>query len=419
MILKTVLCRLSQWTLAGVAIWLLLFGSKQLYSQTLNSPETNSPQGANPPPVPTHPIQFQVFQAAKRGADWLFRIHGAKGRFSPGLLVDIQREIEQDSFIKQAVAAMALSRASRTFNEPHLEARALQTILTLMEETVADPNEPGTRMTQAPSLVLNKLAGASALAMAIFDLPNPPKDQLANAEQLIDGLRKWIKADGLFQNDGWVPSPEDMDGPSSYPFMTICALARSHRLQPESWKLETAQRAYTVYSRKWLEQKQLASVGWLVQAGVELHLINKDKATAEFVLGVCDGLSALQYDKIDPRRPGYYGGFRNWNNAGQVQEQSPTSTTAAAVEALALGWRLAQAVGDATRHGKLQESLERGLQFLATLQYVETNTKHFAEWYVPRLLGGVRLSPQEGKLRLEATSHALFAWSIYLEQPIK
>ncbi len=422
MLVKAILSRLNPshpWALLLIALGVWLVGSSQLYSQTLTIPETNLPQGANPNPNTAHPIPFQVLQAAKRGADWLFRIHGAKGRFSPGLLVDIQKEIQQDSLIKQAVAAMALARASRVLKEPRLEARSLQTILTLMEETVPDPTEPGTRMTQAPSLVLNKWAGASTLAMAIYELPNPPKDQLENAEQLIDGLRKWIKADGLFQNDGWVPSAEDMDGPSSYPFMAICALARSHRLQPEAWKLETAQRAFTVYSRKWLEQKQLASVGWLVQAGVDLHAINKDKAMAEFVLGVCDGLSALQYDKIDPRRPGYFGGFRNWNNSGQVQEQTPTSTTAAAVEALALGWRMAQQLGDATRHGKLQESLERALQFLATLQYVEINTKHFAEWYVPQLLGGVRLAPQEGKLRLEATSHALLAWSLYLEQPLK
>ena len=392
----------------------------QLGGQTAETqpPAATAPVGP-PTTAPTHPIQFQVFQASKRGADWLFRMHGAKGRFSPGLLVDVQQEIEQDNLIKQAIAAVALARASRTFNEPRLEARALQTILTLMEETSPDPAEPGTRVTRAPSLFLNKLAGASALALAVYELPNPPKDQLDNAEQLVDGLRKLIRADGLFQSDGWVLSPEEMDGPSSYPFMAICALVRSDRSQHESWKLETAQRAYAAYSRKWLEQKQLGSIGWLVRAGVELYGATKDKGTAEFVLGVCDGLSGLQYDKLDPRRPGYFGGFRNWNSAGQVLEQAPTSTSAAAVEALALGWRLAGNTGDANRHAKLQENLERGLQFLATIQYGESNTKHFADWYAPKLLGGVRWGPQDGRLRLEATSHALLAWSIYLEQPIK
>ncbi len=418
MLLNVLTCRLTQGALSFFCLWVLLFGSKQLFSQTPTDSESIFAQGAKPTPIPTHPIQFQVFQAAKRGEDWLFRIHGAKGRFSPGLLVDVQKEIEQDSLIKQAVGAMALARVGKIFNDPRHEARSLQTILTLMEETAPDASEPGTRVTRAPSLVLNKLAGAATLAMAIYELPNPPKDQLDHAEQLIDGLRKWIKADGLFQNDGWILSPEDMDGPTSYPFMVICALVRSHRQQPEAWKLETAQRAFSVYSHKWLEQKQLGSSGWLVQAGVDLHTLNKDKATAEFVLGVCTGLSTLQYDKIDPRRGGYYGGFRNWS-AGQVQDQAPTSTTAAAVEALGLGWRLAQRVGDVTRHESIQESLERGLQFLATLQYVETNTKHFAEWYVPGLLGGVRQGPKEGKLRLEATSHALLAWSNYLEQPLK
>lgn len=406
----------------GVGVFNAVLGvaQPQLFAQASQTqPPAASAPAAQPFTAPTHPIQFQVFQASKRGADWLFRMHGAKGRFSPGLLVDVQQEIEQDNLIKQSIAAVALARASRTFNEPRLEARSLQTILTLMEETAPDPSEPGTRVTRAPSLFLNKLAGASALALAVYELPNPPKDQLENAEQLVDGLRKLIRADGLFQSDGWAPSPEDMDGPSSYPFMTICALVRSNQSLRESWKLETAQRAYAAYSRKWLEQKQLGSVGWLVRAGVELYGATKDKATADFVLGVCDGLSGLQYDKLDPRRPGYFGGFRNWNNAGQVQEQAPTSTSAAAVEALALGWRLAGETGDANRHAKLQENLERGLQFLATIQYGESNTKHFADWYAPKLLGGVRWGPQDGRLRLEATSHALLAWSIYLEQPIK
>ncbi len=424
--------------LAGTALLvgpIFLAQSSQLSAQIPAAPQTgtavqeikenneNQGDGAKPAPAkapPTHPLQFQMHQACKRGADWLFRMNGPKGKFVPGLLVDVQQEIEQDSLIRQAIGAMALARASKTLGEERLEMRAIQAILALIEETDLDKEEPGTRVTRAPSLILNKLGGGAIIALAIFELPNPTPDLLKVAEELIDGLRRYIKADGLFQGDGWQPAMiDELDGPASYPFMAIAALARSDRFVKESWKMETAKQAYAAYSKKWHEQKQLGCMGWLTRAGVEIYANTKDKAVADYLFGVCDGLTGLQYDRIDPRRAGYYGGFRSWNAAGQVQEMAPAVTSAAAAEAIALGWRLASDLGDPTRHAKYQECLERSLQFFATLQYVETNTKHFADWYQPKLLGGVRFAPQDGKLRIEFTAHALLAWALYLEQPLK
>jgi len=384
-----------------------------------NSPLPTAQPGS-PKAAPTHPLQFQMFQAGKRGADWLHRMNGPKGRFVPGLLVDVQQEIEQDSLIRQAIAAMAMARASKVLGEERLEIRAIQAILALVDETTLDSEEPGVRITRAPSVILNKLGGAAAIALAIFELPNPPADLLKTAEELVDGMRRMIKGDGYFQNDGWQPNaPDELDGPASYPFMAIAAILRSDRFVKESWKLETAKNALAVYSKRWHENKQLGCLGWAMMAGMELHSVTKDKALSAYMLGVCDGLTGMQYDRIDPRRSGFFGGFRSWNAAGQIQEMAPTSTSAAAAEALVMGWKLAREEGDATRHAKYQEFLERSLQFLVTLQYVESNTKHFADWYLAKLLGGVRLAPQDGKLRIENTAHALLAWTAYVEQPIK
>lgn len=412
---------------------LALMALVTLGSFTLSSPQLSA-QGTTPPPAPgsspnqpsqakaapKHPLQFQMHQSSKRGADWLFRMNGPKGRFVPGLLVDVHQEIEQDSLIRQAIAALALARASKALGEERLEMRAIQAILALVEETAPDPEEPGVRITRAPSLILNKLGGAAALALAIYELPNPPADLVKVAEELVDGLRRLIKADGFFQNDGWhANSPDELDGPASYPFIAITAIVRSDRHVKESWKHETGKLAFASYSKRWHEQKQLGCLGWLTRAGAELYIATKEKAFADYVLGVCDGITGLQYDRIDPRRPGYFGGFRTWNASGQVQELAPTASSAAAAEALAIGWRLAGEQGDATRHSKFQEYLERSLQFLTTLQYVETNSKHFSEWYHAKVLGGVRLAPQDGKLRIDYTAHALLAWTIYLEQPLK
>ena len=66
--------------------------------------------------------------------------------------------------------------------------------------------------------------------------------------------------------------------------------------------------------------------------------------------------------------------------------------------------------GDVPAHRRYSEALERCLQFLATLQYTEANTQHFATWYRPRLVGGFHASHQDGNLRIDYTQHAVARW---------
>ena len=60
------------------------------------------------------------------------------------------------------------------------------------------------------------------------------------------------------------------------------------------------------------------------------------------------------------------------------------------------------------------EALERCLQFLATLQYTDANTQHFADWYRPALLGAFHASHEDGNLRIDYTQHAVCALVQYL-----
>ena len=60
--------------------------------------------------------------------------------------------------------------------------------------------------------------------------------------------------------------------------------------------------------------------------------------------------------------------------------------------------------------------LERSLQFLATLQYTEAGTQHFAQWYRPRIVGAFHLSPTDGNLRIDHTAPAVTALVGYVEQ---
>jgi hypothetical protein len=75
---------------------------------------------------------------------------------------------------------------------------------------------------------------------------------------------------------------------------------------------------------------------------------------------------------------------------------------------------VARETGDVTRHKRYRESLERALQFLTTLQYINANTQHFADWYRPTLLGGFFASHQDGNLRIDYTQHAVCAMVQYL-----
>jgi len=81
--------------------------------------------------------------------------------------------------------------------------------------------------------------------------------------------------------------------------------------------------------------------------------------------------------------------------------------------------RTAREMGDVARHGRYRDALERCLQFLATLQYTEGNTQHFADWYRPRLVGAFHATHQDGNLRIDYTQHAVGALVLYLEQAAK
>jgi hypothetical protein len=83
-------------------------------------------------------------------------------------------------------------------------------------------------------------------------------------------------------------------------------------------------------------------------------------------------------------------------------------------EGLAEACRVARTAGDLQRFRRYGEALERCLQFVATLQYTDANTQHFAAWYRPRLVGGFHTSDQDGNLRIDYTQHAVCAMVQYL-----
>src|SRR5262245_25838293 len=105
--------------LAGLLTWSLTRGQGQ--PPTSPTVETKS---ANPIATPAAQLAFrdwsklkelqrQMLLHTQRGAEWLYRMNGAKGRFVYGIHPAVADFMEGEDYLRQATAAFALARAAR------------------------------------------------------------------------------------------------------------------------------------------------------------------------------------------------------------------------------------------------------------------------------------------------------------------
>jgi uncharacterized protein (UPF0147 family) len=366
------------------------------------------------------PLQQQMLNSAQRGADWLFRMNGVKGRFLYGYLPALKVEMEGDNYLRQIGAAATLARAARFTGEERYAVRATQAILALLDETIADPNEPRVRHIALPSLVVNRLGAAGLLVLAINELPAPQADLLERSEELCQYIRRQARPDGSLRCDDAAEHAGAADSSESiaaYPGLALYGLVRSQQHRPAAWKLDLLRKAASFYRPWWQAHKSLAFIPPQSAACAEAYLLTHEPVFAQFVVEMNDWLCGFQYDQIDPRRILWYGGFLSCVEGRKV-ESPPDVGSAASAESLAGACRVACAAGDAERHQRYTEALERSLQFLVTLQYTDANTQHFADWYRPRIAGAFHASHQDGNVRLDYTQRAVSALVQYLEQAI-
>jgi hypothetical protein len=368
------------------------------------------------------PLQQQIQLSAHRGADWLFRMNGLDGRFAPGQLPALNAEMEGDHFLRQAGAAVALARAARFTGEERYADRATQAILVLIGETVVDARDKTIRYTGLPSAMVNRVAAAGLLVLAVHELPSPKKDLLDQAEQLCNFLRRQLRADGsICLSDATEDAKTAEEDSSSYPGMALYGLLRSQQRRPAGWKTDVARKSLAYYGPLWKEHKDVAAVGWQTAALAEAYLLTKDEAFAKCAFSLNDWLCELQFarlDQLDPRHADWWGGFTERQD-GKVLTSGPTVEGAVCAEALAEAYRVAKQAGDLNRQRRYRETLELSLQFLARLQYTQANTNHFADWYRPRVLGGFHASGVDGNLRLDYTQHVVCAMVQYATCVVK
>jgi hypothetical protein len=361
------------------------------------------------------PLQKQMLLAAQRGADWLYRMNGDKGRFLHGYLPALKVALDGDHYLHQAGAALALARAASFTGEERYAVRATQALLALLEETAPDAKDPAVRATTLPGGIVNPLGAAGLLVLAIHALPNPQADLLDKAEQLCNYIRRQARANGSLGGEAEARPNEEGCGHAA---TALHALAKSQKRRPAAWKTGVIRKGLAHYGTWWRGHKCLGPVPALTAAATEAYLLTGERAGADLVSEMNDWVCTLQYAQIDARRLLWYGGFMNYAD-GRPVETAPQVTCATHAEGLADASRVARKLGDATRHTTYTEALERCLQFLCTLQYTEANTQHFADWYRPRLVGAFHASHQDGDLRLDYTEHAVSALCLYLEHVVR
>lgn len=367
-------------------------------------------------------LQQQMYRSTMRGGDWLFRANGSDGRFNHGFVPALKTTLEGDHYLHQAGATFALARAARFCGDARYAVRARQSVLLLLADTATDPKDPNLRSTTLPPVVVNRLAAAGMLLMAIHELPAPAEDLLQQSDQLCNFIRSRQQVDGsLAVSEGAAEAkdaPGDWDGINTYPGAALYGLMLSQRQRPTGWKTEVCKKALAYYGPWWRSHKNVAFVPWQTAAYTEAFLRTKEPAYAEFVKEMNDWVCELQYPPLDPRHAQWGGGFMDWAD-GHAVTSPPQVSSAALAEALAESCRVARASGDLDHYKRHREALERCLQFVTRLQYTEANTQHFADWYRPALVGAFYASFQDGNVRIDYAQHAVGALVQYLLEVVE
>src|SRR5262249_27757125 len=141
-----------------------------------------------------------------------------------------------------------LARAARYYKEERYLMKARQAILSLLAETRLDPADQSYRVTTQPALVVNPLAAAGALLVAIHELQAPAEDLLKQGEELANYVGKQQQADGSFA-DGAA-------GPTGW---AIHGLVASLRNRQAPWKLEAIAKALPACRKQWQAAPSLSS----------------------------------------------------------------------------------------------------------------------------------------------------------------
>jgi hypothetical protein len=384
------------------------FAQGQVVPATRVVPQESTSRDIKKLPEAARPI----FVSSQHALDWLKHMNKPDGRFVYGFQPALVVILEGDNFTSQAGATLALARASRYFRDGHGAAIARQAALTLLLETVLD-KETSIRTTAIPPQALHRLAAHGLLVSAIHELAEPGKDLLESADQLCNYVRKQQRSDGALFVAEAKSGSDEIDAVNAG--WALQGVIRSHKQRPAEWKLDMLKKAHAFYMQQWPGNRSIAVAGSHTPAYAEAFLATKEPAFKASVFAMNDWLVGLQLrENAQSSRKHWNGGFPRMQN-GKPDQAPPDIWSSLAAESLADACRVAKAAGDLQRLQRYERALIQCSYFLMSLQYSPNNTVHFADKFVPRILGGFYASHQDGNLRVDYTQHSLCAMVQYLD----
>ncbi len=383
-------------------------------------PAPSSPQ--KPRDVATIPAGGQpIYFCADRATDWLRLANRPDGRFKYGLQPSLKVGLDGDNYLSQAGAAFALARAGRYFRDERVTAVARQALLTLLLETMPDPDDKTCRYSAGPPMAISRLYANGTLVLAIHELANPASDLLDKADELCNYIRKQQRPDGslLVTIGPNLVRSNQPDGDAENAGWALQGLIRSCKRRPADWKLDIVRKARSYYHDYWHANRSIACVASQTPAYAEAYVLTKEKGFADTVFAMNDWLIGLQYrDEFESTRAHWAGGFPRCQQ-NKVDSVTPDIASARAAVSLAEACRVAKHAGDLPRLQRYERALLNNVQFLMKLQYTSYNTDHFTPSFRPNIIGAFFASHQDGNIRIDYTQHALTAMVQYLDAVIE
>ncbi|WP_020474046.1 hypothetical protein [Zavarzinella formosa] len=359
----------------------------------------------------------QMVFATQRGMEWLSRdgIHQSNGRLIPGLNPALGKTTDDDHFLRQTVGALALARSAKLTGDEKYAVRTSQTILSLLSETRKEAANPNIRIPSQPSVVSNRVASASYLCLAIYELPDVSPELIGAAEELCGFIRTQLQPSGSIRFSDSDETTIDPESANLHAGPVVYALTLSNRAAPAAWKTEAVKKAIFVYRKHFQSSPRMTFVPWMTAACVEAHLQTKEAVYSDFAFEMNDWMLKLQYDQLEGGKGLWRGGFPTVSE-GKLAQTAPTAETAYYAFSLAECCRMIRNMDrpDTDRYDSYRKGTIKALQFLTTLQYGDDNTQHFAAHFRPALVGSFHASATEGVIRTDQTAMCVNAFASFL-----
>lgn len=245
----------------------------------------------------------------------------------------------------------------------------------------------------------NRLGTTALLSVALARHPDAAGYE-STRRRLIDGLLWLQQPTGLFPTA--FPPAQSLTGQDFFPGEAFFALA-SHYAQEPSQKVNDAfDRGIAWYRDHFRNRPSPAFVPWQAQAFARMAEQTRRQDYIDFTWELTDwSVQAV----LTPQRCGF---ADLWGGVWGPYEEDAGASTAAFLETFCDAALLARKLGDRQREAKYTALVRQCARFVLQLQVRQEET-----YFCPSpadALGGIRTSPVNNRLRIDACAHALTGW---------